>query len=82
MKPDRGGDLQKFAGALLGKKTSKGVFITTSNFSQQARSYADDQRIRCIDGQELANLMVDYEVGAKIAHRFKVYYIDEDFFSE
>ena len=81
-KPVGRGDLQKFAGALLGKKTSKGVFITTSNFSQQARSYADDQRIRCIDGQELANLMIDYEVGAKVAHRFNVYYIDEDFFSE
>lgn len=76
------GDLQKFAGALLGKKISKGVFITTSNFSQQARNYADDQRIRCIDGQELANLLINHEVGAKVAHRFDVYDLDEDFFSE
>lgn len=75
-------DLQKFAGALLGKKAQKGVFITTSSFSEPAKNYAKQQRIRCIDGQELANLMIDYEVGTKIAHRFNVYDIDEDFFSD
>lgn len=75
-------ELQKFAGALLGKKAQKGVFITTSSFSEPAKDYARQQRIRCIDGRELANLMIDYEVGVKVTSRFNVYDIDEDFFSE
>ncbi len=75
-------ELQKFAGALLGKKAQKGVFITTSSFSEPAKDYARQQRIRCIDGEELANLMIDYEVGVKVASRFNVYDIDEDFFSD
>lgn len=75
-------ELQKFAGALLGKKALKGVFITTSSFTEPAKDYARQQRIRCIDGEELANLMIDHEVGVKVASRFNVYDIDEDFFSE
>lgn len=75
-------ELQKFAGALLGKKAQKGVFITTSSFSGPAKNYARQQKIRCIDGQALADLMIDYEVGTKVTHRFNVYEIDEDFFSE
>ena len=75
-------ELQKFAGALLGKKAQKGVFITTSSFSGPAKNYARQQKIRCIDGQALADLMINYEVGTKVAHEFNVYEIDEDFFSE
>lgn len=82
MKPDGRCDLQKFARALLGKKTSKGVLITTSDFSQPAKECADEQGIRCIDKDELVELMIDYEVGVKITNRFNMYDIDEDFFSE
>ena len=75
-------ELQEFAGALLGKKASKGVFITTSSFSGPAKSYADKQGIKCINGEKLTDLMIDYEVGTKVIDRFNLYTIDEDFFSE
>jgi len=75
-------ELQEFAGALLDKKASKGVFITTSSFSGPAKSYADKQGIKCINGEKLTDLMIDYEVGTKVIDRFNLYTIDEDFFSE
>jgi restriction system protein len=54
--------VQGFAGALIGKKARKGVFITTSNFSPQAKSFAsgtENLKIVLIDGEQLAKLMID-----------------------
>ncbi|MSS84814.1 restriction endonuclease [Actinomycetaceae bacterium WB03_NA08] len=75
-------DLQAFVGALSGKADS-GVFITTSNFSDGARTYAENVPIRIIliDGDRLTNLMIRYGVGVQVRKTFKAVEIDEDFFA-
>jgi restriction system protein len=75
-------DLQAFVGALSGKADS-GVFITTSSFSEGARTYAAHvpTRIILIDGERLAGLMIRYGVGVQVRQSYKVVEIDEDFFA-
>ena len=76
-------DVQAFAGALLGKGASKGLFITTSQFSKAARKYVEDQktmRIVLVDGAELTRLMIDNNVGVSVQQVFKVMQIDNDYF--
>lgn len=76
-------EVDKFIGVLTRKKVSKGILITTSEFSEPAKkAVADEQGIRCIDKEELLDLMIDYEVGIKVISNFNVYDIDESFFSE
>lgn len=74
-------DLQAFVGALSGKADS-GVFITTSCFSDGARTYAENvpTRIILIDGRRLTTLMIRYGVGVQVKETYKVVEIDEDFF--
>ena len=74
-----------FVGALMGKKARKGVLITTSVFSQQARSYAnsmDNLKVILIDGEQLAQLMIDHEVGVTEESRYIVKKIDLDYFGD
>jgi restriction system protein len=75
-------DLQAFVGALSGK-ADRGVFITTSRFSDNARAYAENvpTRIILIDGKRLTNLMIRYSVGVQVKETYKVVEIDEDFFA-
>ncbi|MGO1739617.1 MAG: restriction endonuclease [Actinomycetaceae bacterium] len=75
-------DLQAFVGALSGKADS-GVFITTSGFSDGARTYAENvpTRIILIDGKRLTSLMIRYGVGVQVKETYKVVEIDEDFFA-
>lgn len=75
-------DLQGFVGALAGKADS-GVFITTSRFSDNARTYAATipSRIILIDGQRLSALMIRYGVGVQVRDTYKAVEIDEDFFA-
>lgn len=75
-------DLQAFVGALSGKADS-GVFITTSRFSDGARSYAENvpTRIILIDGKRLTSLMIRYGVGVQVKETYKAVEIDEDFFA-
>ncbi|WP_253863690.1 restriction endonuclease [Prauserella halophila] len=75
-------DLQAFVGALSGKADS-GVFITTSRFSDNARTYAENvpTRIILIDGKRLTSLMIRYGVGVQVKETYKVVEIDEDFFA-
>lgn len=77
-------ELQAFAGALLGKQARKGVFITTSNFSSGAKSYVDTitSNIILIDGEQMAELMIDYNVGVSIAATYEIKKIDSDYFIE
>jgi restriction system protein len=77
-------EIQKFAGALQGKRARKGVFITTSSFSQGAREYAEsiESKIVLISGQELAELMIDYGVGVSTGRVFEIKRIDYDYFEE
>jgi len=74
--------LQAFYGALAGQKARKGVFITTSLFSTQAREYAKSvEGIVLIDGPRLAGLMIDYGIGVT-ARVIKIPKIDSDYFDE
>src|SRR5690606_29757983 len=75
-------DIQGFVGALQGKADS-GVFITTSRFSEGARTYADavPTRVILIDGNRLARLMIRYGVGVQVHETFMAIEIDVDFFA-
>lgn len=77
-------EIQSFAGSLDGVKAKKGIFITTSGFSPEARSYVDkiEKRIVLIDGERLAALMFDHNVGVTRVAAYEVKRIDTDYFSE
>ena len=77
-------DIQKFAGSLMGKGANKGVFVTTSSFSKKALEYAEriTQRLILIDGEQLASLMIEHNVGVRLNHAVELKTIDEDFFLE
>jgi restriction system protein len=74
--------IQAFIGALHGLGANRGVFITTSTFTQHARDYAQQiaTRIVLIDGLRLVNLMIAYRVGVQVKDSYHVVEIDEDFF--
>ena len=76
--------IQQFAGALLGKGASKGVFVTTSRFSPGAAAYADQvpQKIILIDREKLTQLMVQYGVGVRVERTVQIKRIDSDFFDD
>jgi restriction system protein len=77
-------DVQKFAGSLDGARARKGVFITTSTFSPDARDYVDriDKRIVLIDGSMLADLMIEHSVGVATGRTYVIPKVDVDFFEE
>jgi restriction system protein len=77
-------EIQRFAGALQGQRARKGVFITTSSFSQDAEEYASriDSRIILIDGARLARLMLDHNVGVSTVGVYEVKKINSDYFTE
>lgn len=77
-------ELQKFVGALHGKRAKKGVFLTTSTFSQDATAYVAtiDPKVVLIDGLRLANLMIDFDVGVSRSHTYEIKRIDSDYFEE
>jgi len=77
-------DIQKFAGALLGKKAKKGVFITTSIFSESAIEYARniENKIILVDGEQLTKYMIDNGVGVSEITSYKIKKIDLDYFTE
>jgi restriction system protein len=76
--------LQAFVGSLTGEGATKGVFVTTSDFSKEAREYVDrvQHRIILINGETLARLMITYEVGVRARQSFVLRSIDEDYFSD
>jgi len=77
-------DVRDFAGALLGKKARKGIFVTTSSFSQPALDYVRnlEHKIILIDGVRLADLMIEYNVGVAKKQIFEIKKIDSDYFTE
>jgi restriction system protein len=77
-------DVNGFVGSLVGLGATKGVFVTTSAFSQPARDYVKHlaQRVILIDGQELADLMIEHGVGARGYRTVEFKRLDEDFFGE
>jgi len=76
--------VQAFAGSLEGQKARKGVLITTSQFSQEARDYVSriEKKIILISGEELAQLMIDHGIGVTEARTYSVRKIDLDYFGE
>ena len=77
-------EIQKFAGALQGKRAKKGIFITTSDFSRSCEEYvaAIDSKIILIDGQRLAQLMIDFNVGVTTEAIYDLKRVDADYFAE
>jgi len=77
-------EVQKFAGALQGQRAKKGIMITTSSFSNEAREYVSkiDNKIVLIDGAQLADLMIDHNLGVSPTASYEVKRIDTDYFTE
>ncbi|MCH8853014.1 MAG: restriction endonuclease [Planctomycetes bacterium] len=77
-------EIQKFAGAIQGQRSRKGVFITTSSFTRDAEEYASsiESRIVLIDGSRLAQLMIDFDIGVSPVNTYVTKRIDSDYFTE
>jgi len=77
-------EIQKFVGALHGKRARKGVFITTGTFSADAIDYVAkiDPKVVLIDGRQLTALMIDFNVGVSTATAYELKKIDSDYFVE
>jgi restriction system protein len=77
-------EIQKFVGALHGQRARKGIFITTSDFSSNAREYVSniDSKVVLIDGKQLAEFMIDHNVGVSRVSAYEIKKIDSDYFVE
>ena len=77
-------EVQKFAGALQGKRAKKGIFITTSKYTNEALEYAlaIENKIILIDGTQLAQYMIDFNVGVSLVNVYEVKKIDTDYFED
>lgn len=75
-------ELQKFVGALSAKNSNKGIFITTSDFTKEAREYEKklSHTIILINGKELTKLMIEYNVGTQVTYSYDIKKIDNDYF--
>nr|VFJ87397.1 MAG: restriction system protein [Candidatus Kentron sp. H]VFJ88965.1 MAG: restriction system protein [Candidatus Kentron sp. H]VFJ95704.1 MAG: restriction system protein [Candidatus Kentron sp. H] len=77
-------DVMQFAGALQAQRASKGIFMTTSRFTEEARNYVSriGSKIVLIDGDRLTGLMIDHDVGVSTISSYPVKKIDSDYFDE
>jgi restriction system protein len=77
-------EIQKFVGALHGKRAKKGVFITTGRFSDDAIRYVEsiDPKVILIDGRTLCELMIDYNLGTATTAQYEIKRMDTDYFTE
>jgi restriction system protein len=77
-------DIQKFVGALQGQRARKGIFMTTSTFTNEALSYASmiENKVVLIDGDRLAKLMIDNDVGVSGIASYEIKKVDSDYFTE
>lgn len=75
-------EIQKFAGALQGHRANKGVFITTSSYTREAKDYSSmiNTKIILIDGLQLTSFMIDHNVGVSSVGSYEVKKIDADYF--
>jgi restriction system protein len=76
--------VQAFAGSLEGQRARKGVLISTSDFSQDARDYVKniEKKIVLINGQDLTQFMIDHDVGVATVDTYVVKKIDIDYFGD
>jgi restriction system protein len=77
-------EIQKFAGALQGQRAKKGIFITTAVFTREAQSFASsiESKIVLVDGDLLARLMIEHNVGVTSVAKYELKRIDSDYFTE
>lgn len=78
-------EIQKFLGALAGQGASKGIFITTARFSNEARVYVEKQllqKIVLVDGKMLTDLMIEFNLGVTTVNTYEIKRVDYDFFQE
>jgi restriction system protein len=77
-------EIQKFVGALHGRRARKGVFITTGLFSSEAKAYVQniDPKVALVDGRQMAEYMIDFGLGVSLAESYEVKKIDSDYFEE
>ncbi len=76
-------EVQRFAGALQGRGARKGVLITTSSFTREAREYASsiDSRIVLVDGRQLVELMIEHGIGVSPVRSYEMKRLDTDYFT-
>ena len=79
--------VRDFVGALQGKRARKGIFITTSEFSNRAQEYISaidsrDSKVILIDGNQLAQLMIEHDVGVSVEKTYEIKRVDSDYFAE
>jgi len=79
--------VRDFVGALQGRRARKGIFITTSGFSKSARDYtatidSRDSKVILIDGNQLAQLMIEHNVGVSTTETYEIKRVDSDYFAE
>lgn len=78
-------EIQKFLGALAGQGATKGIFITTARFSSEARNYVEKQllqKIVLVDGKDLTDLMIEFNLGVTTTSTYEIKRVDYDFFQE
>ncbi len=78
-------EVQKFVGALAGQGAQKGAFITASTFTQEAIEYVkkiNNYKVVLINGMQLAELMIEYELGISTVKTYNIKQIDSDYFCE
>ncbi|WP_409560320.1 restriction endonuclease [Hyphomicrobium sp. MC8b] len=76
--------LQGFVGSLVGNRANKGVFVTSSKFSAQAKAYVStiQHRVVLIDGEEFARLLVRHGVGVRVDRKVEIKKLDENYFDD
>jgi restriction system protein len=77
-------EIMKFVGALAGQRAIKGVFITTSWFTQEAKDYAasSQYKVVLIDGARLSDLMIEHNLGVSVVASYHLKRVDSDFFAD
>lgn len=78
-------EIQRFLGALAGQGATKGIFITTAHFSKEATAFAEKQlhqKIVLVDGNQLTELMIEYNLGVSVVETYVVKRVDYDFFND
>jgi restriction system protein len=86
--PDRPIDrqtIQAFIGSMTGQGVTKGVFITTSSFNDNAREFVlrgAQTKVVLIDGDELLNLMLRHHIGVRVERHVELLELDQNYFSE
>ena len=74
-------EIQTFVGAIA-RKSGKGLFITTTRFTSEAKDYARENHVVLVDGDKLADLMIEYGVGVSTIQTYEIKKLDYGFFSE